>query len=348
MQRRQRARLAVERLEGRDLLSAIDAPLPTPPDEAQIQPVAPEDIFDPDQRFILTLPPPPPSDVTIEVVDGVLFIRGGDLDDTVRIVQRGDGSYAVTAWPLYNRLAPPSVCGDRSVLYSGVTGGIVIDLGAGDDSITVVGSVPTLRIDVGAGDDGISLGGWSSDFWGPCMWLNSIPFPVEATINGDLTIDGGDGADVLMPHAHVRGNAVIQLGAGDDQIVEEVDSWYDQTISTPLVVDRAKIIDLGPDEGDSPSPPPELPVYTVRLPGTEQNKIMSAKGRVPEVLTMAGLLIPAPPLGPLLVFNDAPQSAEPIALGDILGQLIVPSHKRREFAPGISQGDNADGSPEID
>ena len=281
--------------------------------------------------------PPPPHDVTAEVVDGTLYIRGGDQGDWVRIESRGSQSFAVIA----RRTRPGSPLlislggNEDATVYDNVTA-IVVDLGAGDDNVQVLSGAPRLSIDTGDGDDVIRLGGMSSDFWPPGIILHSIPFPMAATIHGDLTIDMGAGNDQLRPNARVEGDTVIRMGSGDDEIIETTNSYFGET-PAPLTTEGSQLIDFGADEGEPP-PPPARPASTVAREGDPPTTIMSAKGRVPEVPTMAGTMIPAPLIGPITLTSlDLIEPHEPdeqlLTLEDILPYLVVPTHAREHLSP---------------
>jgi hypothetical protein len=248
MTRRQPKRLSVEWLERRDLMAA-----------------------DMSHRYRPYLPSTP-SDVTAEVIDGTLYIRGGAGHDWVRIFDEGGGQIVVQSGRLIGEgksgfVIPRSDSGDdEAAFYSGVAA-MVIDLKAGNDLVSLIGrSLPRISIDTGTGDDMIRLGGMSNESWRSDGLTGPIPFPVAATIMHDLAIEMGDGNDTLHPHAIVKGNAVIRLGNGDDEVIETTKRWYDGHISqTGLTVGSGKVLDYGSDEGSDPGHPllQATPVYTV-------------------------------------------------------------------------------------
>jgi hypothetical protein len=107
------------------------------------------------------------------------------------------------------------------VTYSGVTS-IEIDLGDGNDEVNIFAvNMPKLTINTGAGNDWIYFRGTTRPPAEPPPEFGPIPHfipnpPMMLDIQGDLAIDTGNGHDVLQAAAYVNGNAVVQMGAGDD------------------------------------------------------------------------------------------------------------------------------------
>lgn len=192
--------------------------------------------------------------MTAEVIDGTLVIRGDGANNGIGIYE-GDGDSFYLQSPndqstvngLSTRL---SIFGEtRAIKVLGVTRGIDIDMGDGDDWASLYGwALRDVKIITGAGDDSIRFGGWPLTSWAITA---SIKYPSSATISGNLFVDTGSGNDMLSPFVDVKGNATIQMGGGDDSILEPTYSIYGTEIRERLVVDGTRIVDRGPDEQEA-------------------------------------------------------------------------------------------------
>jgi hypothetical protein len=227
--KRRWTKLAVEVLERRDLLAVGDP-------------------------ILLDLPAPQGGNVTAEVIDGTLVIRGDDASNRIVIYQNEDGSCflqgfpstinGLRTWPDYNG-------GFMAIFVTGVTRGLDIDLGPGDDWLGLNGrGLSDVKIVAGAGDDSVNLGVVAI---APAYAVETatIKFPGPATIGGSLVIDAGDGNDLVSPFANVSGDVTIRMGAGDDSVVDPVYTVIGIEIQSKLVVGGTLSIDLGADEQDT-------------------------------------------------------------------------------------------------
>jgi hypothetical protein len=230
----------------------------------------------------LITPPPQTGNVTIELVDGTLFVRGDAGSDLVTVISWGDGRYRVGA---NGRVTANGVDIDAesrvgSEWYLPLTpnglgewyanpnlplapNGIDIDLGDGDAVVRLQGQgYSTVRIRTGSGDDSLDIDG-NTYFPMPDDPITmSIKTVGATTISGDLFVDLGAGQDIATIFALVDGDAAVQMGAGDDVFVEPVmrlPSIYRSPERDPVwrYEIRAKgtrTIDLGSDETPPPMP----------------------------------------------------------------------------------------------
>jgi len=205
---------------------------------------------------------PPGGNVTAEVIDGVLKVRGDSAGNQIEIYDYGNGTVSITGLngttTVNGQVTRPSACEVKFFSLSGVTDGIDIDTGDGDDIVWLKGrELPRVTIVTGDGNDQVSLGGLDPQYG--CAQTNSIKFPVRAGIFGNLLIDTGDGNDVVLPYAAVKGNAEIHTGLGADQIIQsDLPSYGLVGVDGAPIVGRADlqvvgttIVDLGPDPAGS-------------------------------------------------------------------------------------------------
>lgn len=196
------------------------------------------------------------SNMTVEVVDGVLRIRGDAWKNHFRMFG-GNGSYRIE--PSLTKVNGQIWTYETGPFhFTGVTNGIEIDLGGGDDEFTLeIADAPSITIRTGAGNDKVALRGpdnsqWRSPDYGPglVVWMALLPVPVEAiplAINGDVFIDTGDGNDWISGYAHATGDVTVRMGDGDDNFVEgplEREYWRPRT-SRSITGDGVRTIDLG-------------------------------------------------------------------------------------------------------
>lgn len=196
------------------------------------------------------------SNMTAEVVDGVLKIRGDFGKNSFRLLG-GDGTY---------RIEPPLTKVNGQVWtyeggpfsFTGVTGGIDIDLGAGDDDVTLqLANSPSLTIRTGTGSDRVTLVGpdnrqWRSPNYGPGLVVGTaiIPVPVEAIpleITGDVFIDTGAGNDWVSGFAVASGDVTVLMGDGDDNFVEGPlpEEYWRPKPNRAITAQGVRAIDLG-------------------------------------------------------------------------------------------------------
>jgi hypothetical protein len=189
--------------------------------------------------------------VTAEVVDGTLVVRGDDAGNQVLIEAIGNDSFAlqgINGWTTINgQVAWPSgLSGDHFVTISGVTGGLDIDLGDGDNVVRLYGALPSVKIATGSGKDSIALADYCP--LGTVI-LDSFYIPGPANIQGGLVVDTGAGDDDISPYVNVSGDVSLQMGGGNDRVNEGVH----ETLDGPKGIEGLKasgtvLIDLGPDQ----------------------------------------------------------------------------------------------------
>jgi serpin B len=147
-------------------------------------------------------------DVTVNVIDGDVFILGDCQDNAIvidgMIDSAADGSAAEGDWPVLFMISgvdDTTVNGETGwVNVEGVTGSVYIALDGGNDSASLVwGCAPgSLAFLGGAGDDELRLYHWA--------------------VGEGLYVRGGWGGDgVAMEGAFVRGGAVLNFGRGDSE-----------------------------------------------------------------------------------------------------------------------------------
>lgn len=242
MKRRRYTRLGVEALERRDLMAGFDPP-------------------EIDLRFAAPLAQA--GNVTAEVIDGTLVVRGDSGNNEIIIEQLSEGRFAIQggAWTTINGRdtgwgAPywlegiPNPLESGPIQIEGVTRGVSIEMGDGNDSVMLAGrSLPATEIETGAGNDSVSF------YHGhlivsPYVILASYWPPGPAMIHGNLRVDTGSGDDFVSPFAEVQGDAAIRTGSGADRIVPYTDISQGTTILRKLEATGTVIIDLGFDEED--------------------------------------------------------------------------------------------------
>ena len=130
----------------------------------------------------------------VTLQNGTLVIEGNDGDDQITVtgIGAGAGIYQITTL-------------DGTQTFSGVTGSIVVSLGAGDDSLVMnnVYVAGALDIQTGDGGDTVILG--SDDV---------------VSTGGELRIDLGAGNDALDgKRLYIGTNQIINGGDGDDDLI---------------------------------------------------------------------------------------------------------------------------------
>lgn len=218
----------------------------------------------PIQPIIMPEPPPPyvppGGNVTVEVIQGVLTIRGDAKANKIQIVPEGTSAgFTIQSPYQYSKINGEWMLDiHRRPHFTGVTS-IDIDLGDGDDEVTIFGSntvLPGLSIRTGNGSDYIRLGGNNDDAFGAVIeqW---IQFGESQAINGDVFIDTGTGDDLFLPFAHVAGDVNVQMGAGNDSQIAltynaQLDPESGMSVYAPyhaiFTAEGAFVVDLGGDQ----------------------------------------------------------------------------------------------------
>jgi len=171
--------------------------------------------------------------VNVFAAGGSLFVRGDNADNAVLIQQTGDGEYTVTGFDFADgelpdppfSAGPTSINGDPngSVVFTGISGDIIVDLKKGDDALGVGNTVEDLQILAEECGFGFAFGSGSGN--GSASGSASFPSQVEPEITGDrflvprnLIVNTNDGNDGVFVVADVRRNAIINTGNGFDAV----------------------------------------------------------------------------------------------------------------------------------
>ncbi len=181
-------------------------------------------------------------DVTLSLIDGNLQVVGDGRPNAVVVEQTAAATFVVRGSAGERLRAPGGGWTAGPVTVRGVTGGVLVSLGAGDDSVAVAGrsrDLPFagfLTILAGSGADRVSVervrtGGLDfpqrpaeppelrrqSGAIGRVAYQNALTA-------GSLTIDTGAGdrdvdADLVqLDGVQVLGSTVLQTGRGDDRV----------------------------------------------------------------------------------------------------------------------------------
>lgn len=167
------------------------------------------------------------ADLTVEVINGNLFITGDNGDNRFYFeVDNVDGyQFVLTNYGSINDKVNGQSF-ETPFYISGVTGDITVNLRGGNDAMFLNGFqsingednfvVPgNLNINMGAGDDLLHLGVTED--------LEFFQGPVE--VGGNLTVIGGNGNDMTYVSGLLVSNDLIFIdGQGDDQI-NTVPGW---------------------------------------------------------------------------------------------------------------------------
>lgn len=142
-------------------------------------------------------------DVSVNVVDGNLIIRGDEADNSISIAAGAEaGAYVITG--LATAAGDTTINGGPETIFnaSGVTGDIDVRLRDGDDAQTVgaINVAEDLKISMGQGDDTVTL-------------------ETGVSVAGELSIktDGGDD-NITATGVTVGESAHISAGTGDDTV----------------------------------------------------------------------------------------------------------------------------------
>ena len=228
-------KLAVESLERRDLMATGDP------------------------YFIQLAPSADGGNVTAEVIDGTLFIRGDTKGNQVQLFGYSNGTVFIQGLnsrsTVNGQVTGLDGCQANFVTIEGVVNGVNVEMGDGDDKIWLDGSMPDVVITTGEGNDEVILGGIDGAFFPSCAMGMAIIPPTPLMIEGDLTIDSGDGNDTIYPYAIVAGDADIRSGRGDDVFAITPAALYSSY--TFQVIGRTSV-DAGPDQSPMNSLPANI------------------------------------------------------------------------------------------
>lgn len=181
-------------------------------------------------------------DVTISLIEGNLQVVGDSAPNAVEVEQVEAGTFVIRGLA-GERLRPPgAVPTTEPVTVRGITGGLLVSLGAGDDAVTIRGRggdrpfAGFLTVLTGQGVDSVTI---------ERVRTGGAEFPLRPTVlpelrrqsaaigrladenartAGSLTIDTGagdretDGDVVRLDGVRVLGSTLIQTGRGDDRV----------------------------------------------------------------------------------------------------------------------------------
>jgi hypothetical protein len=148
--------------------------------------------------------------VTVEVSDGDLVIKGDLQDNKITIEQTGDRQYTVTG------VDSTTVNGGASFVANDVRDDFRLDMLCGDDFVDIIGNttVPDdLRVDLGEGHNRLRLSANSSD---------------NVIVKDDLKVYGGSGNDLVQLWYFTEVGDDVRIHAGDGNNYLEV--WNDTLI----------------------------------------------------------------------------------------------------------------------
>ena len=259
--------------------------------------------------------------ITAEVVDGVLKIRGDAGRNIFSIFAVSGEGVSFFTNSLLNGESTFAIGFDvRKLRFNNVTA-IDIDLGDNDDGLEVTETLlPKLTVRMGDGNDRIALKGIVPSILGMTMsWpvggvLWSTPQVLK--IQGDLDVDMGPGDDEFSAWADVAGDATILMGDGDDSYLEKLyplqsgvsfDSVTSQPIAQPqfagkLTASGTVRVDLGAGQD----------VDNIPTKWWENKRLSAALQDVPRLLTYyqevvaRGELTPGVPQVIMPPWSDAP------------------------------------------
>jgi hypothetical protein len=142
-------------------------------------------------------------DVSVDVVNGNLIIRGDEADNSISIAAGAEaGAYVVTG--LATAGGDTTINGGPETVFnaSGVTGDIDVRLRDGDDTLAIgaINVADDLKISMGQGDDTVTL-------------------ETGVSVAGELSIktDGGDDS-ITATGVTVQESAHINAGTGNDTV----------------------------------------------------------------------------------------------------------------------------------
>jgi hypothetical protein len=128
-------------------------------------------------------------------------VAGLDGNEEVSVDRLNDGSYRISAVNPGTTLRIGGTDYTTPQIVTGVTGGLIANLGAGDDILAIGGAYFTKAVTVNLGDG------------------DNVFQLTNGALGGALTVTTGAGADLIIlasPVCTVAGAATFKLGAGDD------------------------------------------------------------------------------------------------------------------------------------
>ena len=170
--------------------------------------------------------------VSVSVTGGSLFVRGDDKDNAVLIEQVGNGEYAVSGFDFADagisgyQSGPTKINGaaNGTVVVSGVTGDIHVDLRKGNDGLGIGNSVDDLLalaeecgFGLGIGEGSGSGSGSGSEEAFTIAAAQHVEDQFFAPRN--LIVNTGDGNDGVAISASVAGVLSVSTGNGNDGVV---------------------------------------------------------------------------------------------------------------------------------
>jgi hypothetical protein len=197
-------------------------------------------------------------DVLVDVVNGVLTLRGDDLANQV-VVNSGEqpGSYVIHGLDgtrvLLADETPDDTVENSTLVVEGVRRGVIVNLGAGDDLLRVHDAVfrSNVAINMGAGNDRVAIG-----VLPPATETETTLVDDETgedvpsvRLSQNLLIRTGEGNDTVVIDDTVgRGSVAVLTGEGDDTVrlglVEETDD-EEATVDVNVSFGRGVAVDLG-------------------------------------------------------------------------------------------------------
>jgi hypothetical protein len=177
-------------------------------------------------------------DVTANLVGGQLWVLGDDAANTVSIESAGHQRIAVRGFHT-------SVNGQQNAVafFDGAPGSIKINLRGGHDLVRITNLVApgNLQVAVASGDDEVVLG--RDKLRGEARFGGSPAGPLY--VAGNVAVFAGAGNDlVYQSDAHMEGEGVVSLGAGDDTL------FVQRPAGSSANVDYGGDLSILPAEGD--------------------------------------------------------------------------------------------------
>jgi hypothetical protein len=237
-------------------------------------------------------------DVFVEVNDGGdLVVTGDDNSNFVVIEGTGvDGQYVVTGDDGTNIFFEGVQQPGATVIVSGATGSIIVDLNAGNDTlhmnnVNVGDDDIVILMDEGA--DIVRLGAWETfaNGTGGAAVIDPVTGPASGSVgvNGLLDIDLGTGADLLQL-VRVFGDADWSITLGDDN--DNTSNLTDDNPNNNIVpgvalddqafifVGSADSVDLHGGTGDDLANVNYLTADVINIDGGAGNDVLSVAGSV--------------------------------------------------------------------
>lgn len=150
--------------------------------------------------------------VRAAISDGNLVITGDNAANRISVESAGEQRIAVRGFGTQVNGAFNAV-----KVFSGVTGGLSIQLKGGDDLLRVTNLITPADVLVSGGDGNDEIITGRDKTSGDLRFAGSSSGPLY--VKGDLRLYGGNGHDlVYQSDAHIDGLGVARLGSGDDTL----------------------------------------------------------------------------------------------------------------------------------